>query len=31
MGGAEIQYTECTTQDDNLAVSSYATATVQIQ
>ena len=31
MGGAEIQYTKCTTQDDNLAISSYATTTVQIQ
>ena len=31
MGGAEIQSTECTTQDDNLAMSFYGIATVQIQ
>ena len=31
MGGAEIQSTEGTTQDNNLAMSFYATATVQIQ
>ena len=31
MGGAEIQSTEGETQDDNLAMSFYAIATVQIQ
>ena len=30
MGGAEIQSTEGTTQDDNLAMPFYAIATVQI-
>ena len=31
LGGAEIQSSEGTTQGDNLAMSSYALATVEIQ
>ena len=31
MGGADIQFTEGTTQSPNLIMSFYATATVQIQ